>query len=208
MKKNNKDASKTDKLDLAKQVKSLLPDKEDKTTRVTIKLPQSTHDLLSKLAEKRRKKYKVFDIVINKILQDKKVSSGFLKLVKDDFSDSVVGWIPMTYVISERSKEYYEKLAKKYDVKRDILINSIITQFAVISALHKQEDTRKVREVSKLIDEFQLIVEDYQSKLDSLLGVDHQITQMFGSIHISLENFQSAIGHHLEADGPIDPGST
>ena len=205
MKKTNKDTSKTDKLNLAKQVQSLLPDQEDKTTRVTIKLPQSTHDLISGLAEKPRKKYKVFDIVIDKILNNKKVSGGFLKLVKDDFSDSMVDWIPFTYVISERSKEYYEKLAKKHDVKRDILINSIITQFAIISDLFKEEDTKKVEEALKIIEEFQPIVEDYQSKLGSLLGNDHPIPWMFGHVFLSLENCQMAIHHHLETGEPINP---
>lgn len=55
---------------------------------------------------------------------------------------------------------------------------------------------------------FQPIVEDYQSKLETILGNDHPLIQMFGYVHTSLENCQTAIDRHLETGELIDPRGT
>jgi len=205
MKNNNTDDSYTDMSMLADHVKTLMPPQEEKTTRTTFTLPESTHDLIANLKYKPRYKFKVFDSILHFLDCNEDVRSGFLELVKKGFSNNTKGWITKTYTISARAKRDFENLSKKMGVARDILINSAIIQYSALSEINKEKEKENVEEASELLEEVQSNVQDTKNKMDSLLGVDHPITQMFGQVNSSLEKCQTAIDRHLETGDPIDP---
>ncbi|MBC8400933.1 MAG: hypothetical protein ISR95_00200 [Candidatus Marinimicrobia bacterium] len=190
---------------LANQVRTLMPDGGEKTTRTTFTLPKATHDLITNLTVKKRSKCKVFDNVIDAWFQDKNIKSSFLGFVEKEFSDNTKDWELKTYTISVKAKKHFDELAKEMNVARDILINSIIKQHNALTEISKAQEVKKVEEASKILDEFQPLVEENKNKLDALLGVDHPITQMFGQVNASLENCRMAIDRHLKTGEPIDP---
>jgi len=190
---------------LSNQVRTLMPDQGEKTTRTTFTLPKGTHELIVNLAVKKRAMLKVFDNVIDLWFSNKNVKSSFLEFVEKDFSDNTKDWKSKTYNISEKAKKHFDELAKEMNVARDILINSIIKQHNKLTEISKKKEVKKIEEASTILDEFQPIVEDYQSKLESILGNEHPIMQLFGYVHTSFENCQTAIDHHLETGEPIDP---
>jgi hypothetical protein len=110
-----------------------------------------------------------------------------------------------TFVISKKTLNQLNRIAKSEGVQRDILVEKMVLIYKALLEKILEDEERNEKKALNIISDFLKQAEKTEAQLKKLLDNSNPILDRFSIITLIIDNLESAIDAKLTVGTPIDP---